>query len=70
MKYTISNEKFLYTIDPFSFSVSGYALEPAQTESKSKPVRYTFETSRLIDNQTVATPYKKGLELEIHHRSA
>lgn len=51
-----------------AFLFSGYAQEPAQTESKSKPVRYTFETSRLIDNQTVATPYKKGLELEIHHR--
>ena len=40
----------------------------AQDETSSKPVRFTFGTSILIDNQTVATPYKSGLELEIHHR--
>ncbi|MBA4321683.1 MAG: hypothetical protein C0408_02580, partial [Odoribacter sp.] len=34
----------------------------------SKPVRLTFGTGILIDNQTVATPYKGGIELEIHHR--
>jgi hypothetical protein len=39
-----------------------------QTEDKSKPVRFTFGTTILIDNHTVATPYKGGLELEIHHR--
>jgi hypothetical protein len=39
-----------------------------QTEDKSKPVRFTFGTSILIENHTVATPYKGGLELEIHHR--
>jgi hypothetical protein len=39
------------------------------TESKSsKPVRFTFGTTILIDNHTVATPYKGGIELEIHHR--
>jgi hypothetical protein len=35
---------------------------------KSKPVRFTFGTTILVDNQTVSTPYKGGLELEIHHR--
>lgn len=44
-----------------------YAQDTAQIE-KSKPVRLTFGTSILIDNQTVATPYKGGLELEIQHR--
>jgi Membrane bound beta barrel domain (DUF5777) len=34
----------------------------------SKPVRFTFGTDILIDNQTVATPYKGSLELEISHR--
>jgi len=41
--------------------------EPQETKS-SKPVRFTFGTSVLVDNHTVATPYKGGLELEIHHR--
>ena len=41
----------------------------SQEEAKtSDPVRFTFGTGLLIDNQTVATPYKGGLELEVHHR--
>lgn len=44
------------------------AQEEAQSQEKSKPVRFTFGTTILIDNHTVATPYKGGLELEIHHR--
>src|SRR5512136_662962 len=42
--------------------------EETQTKEKSKPVRFTFGTGILIDNHTVATPYKGGLELQIHHR--
>ncbi len=34
----------------------------------SKPVRFTFGTTTLIDNTTVETPFKGGLELEISHR--
>lgn len=36
-------------------------------ESEDFPVRL-FETSILIDNQTVTTPFKGMLEFEIHHR--
>jgi len=36
-------------------------------ENQEYPVR-VFETSILIDNQTVATPFKGMLEFEIHHR--
>jgi Membrane bound beta barrel domain (DUF5777) len=45
-----------------------FAQEEAQVQEKSKPVRFTFGTAILIDNQTVATPYKGGLELQIQHR--
>jgi hypothetical protein len=45
-----------------------FAQEEVQEEKSSKPVRFTFGTAILIDNHTVATPYKGGLELEIHHR--
>jgi hypothetical protein len=45
-----------------------FSQEAAQTEEKPKGVRGTFETNILIDNQTVATPYKGGLELDIQHR--
>lgn len=43
--------------------------ETAATEQPTAdPVRFTFGTSLLIDNQTVETPYKGGLEFQIHHR--
>jgi hypothetical protein len=45
-----------------------FSQEETQETKSSKPVRFTFGTTVLIDNQTVATPYKGGLELEIHHR--
>jgi hypothetical protein len=45
-----------------------FAQDEVQPQEKSKPVRFTFGTTILIDNHTVATPYKGGLELEIHHR--
>jgi hypothetical protein len=45
-----------------------FAQEETQTKEPSKPVRFTFGSALLIDNQTVATPYKGGLELEIQHR--
>jgi hypothetical protein len=51
-----------------AFMVSLSAQEEAMPQEKSKPVRFTFGTGILIDNQTVATPYKGGLELQIHHR--
>ena len=51
-----------------AFILSLFAQEEVQEEKSSKPVRFTFGTSILIDNHTVATPYKGGLELEIHHR--
>jgi hypothetical protein len=45
-----------------------FAQDETQAQEESKPVRFTFGTTILIDNHTVATPYKGGLELEIHHR--
>ncbi len=51
-----------------AFVSSLFAQEEAQEEKGPKPVRFTFGAEILIDNQTVATPYKGGLELEIHHR--
>jgi hypothetical protein len=45
-----------------------FAQEEAQVQEKSQPVRFTFGTGTLIENQTVATPYKGGLELQIQHR--
>jgi len=51
-----------------AFMVSLSAQEEAEKQEKSKPVRFTFGAEVLVDNQTVASPYKGGLELQIHHR--
>jgi hypothetical protein len=40
----------------------------AQETTTDAPVDAPFETAILIDNQTVVSPYKGGLEFEIHHR--
>jgi hypothetical protein len=61
-------KKIILTICLSAFMTSLFSQEEAQEEKGSKPVRFTFGTSILIDNHTVATPYKGGLELEIHHR--
>jgi hypothetical protein len=45
-----------------------FAQEEAPAQEKSKPVRFTFGTAVLIDNPTVTSPYKGGLELQIQHR--
>jgi hypothetical protein len=45
-----------------------FSQDEAQQDKSSKPVRFTFGTSLLVDNHTVESPYKGGLELEIHHR--
>ncbi|NLN29942.1 MAG: hypothetical protein GX158_01680 [Bacteroidales bacterium] len=44
------------------------AQEESLPAAESKPVRFIFESGLLIDNQTIVSPYKGGLELEIHHR--
>jgi hypothetical protein len=51
-----------------AFMASVSAQEESQTEAKSNPVRFTFGTDVLIENQTVETPYKGGLQLRIQHR--
>lgn len=50
-----------------AFVYPAFSQDEAQDKG-SKPVRFTFGTSILIDNHTTESPYKGGLELEIHHR--
>lgn len=52
----------------FAFMVSVSAQEGEKAKEKSKPVRFTFGTGLLIDNQTVETNFKGSLEFQIHHR--
>lgn len=59
-------KKILVVLILSAFLTSAFSQEEAK--SGSTPVRQTFGTGILIDNQTTATPYKGGIELEIHHR--
>jgi hypothetical protein len=45
-----------------------FAQEDTLKQVTSKPVRFTFGATTLIENNTVETVYKGGLELEIRHR--
>jgi hypothetical protein len=45
-----------------------YAQVDSVKQVTSKPVRFTFGSTTLIDMNTTETPYKGGLQLEIHHR--
>src|SRR5450759_3239325 len=45
-----------------------FAQEDTLKQVTSKPVRFTFGTTTLIDMNTTETPYKGGLQLEIKHR--
>lgn len=61
--------KKLYSVLLLSmFLLPAMAQEDSTEVKSSNPVRFTFGTSMLIDNQTTETPYKGGLELNIHHR--
>jgi hypothetical protein len=61
-------KKILILLTLSLFFSSLIAQEETQSQEKSKPVRFTFGTTTLIDNQTLESPYKGGLELEIQHR--
>ena len=53
-------------LSAFLAPVFGQETTPAQ--EGSTPVKNTFGTGILIENQTIATPYKGGIEMEIRHR--
>src|ERR1041385_4043811 len=44
--------------------------EPAAAPAKVKPVKNTFQSIWIIDNQTVMVPIKKTLEFDFQHRMA
>jgi len=60
-------KKFLILLT-LSLSITSLFAQVDSLKQVSKPVRFTFGTTTLIDNNTTETPYKGGLELEIKHR--
>ena len=51
-----------------SFFLFTLFAQNATAQEESTPVSGTFETNTLIDNQTIESPYKGGLQLQIQHR--
>ena len=52
----------------FIFSVIIILGMPLVAQEEDYPVRNPFETSTLIDNQTIINPYKGSLQFMIYHR--
>jgi hypothetical protein len=61
-------KKIFILLTLFVFISPLFAQEDSAAKEGSNPVQSTFGTTILIDNNTVTSPYKGGLELEIHHR--
>jgi hypothetical protein len=61
-------KKILSTLILSAILTPLFSQESTPAQDLSKPVRNTFGTGVLIENQTVATPYKGGIELNIQHR--
>ncbi|RPH32633.1 MAG: hypothetical protein EHM93_08500 [Bacteroidales bacterium] len=61
-------KKILFALMMLAFISPAFSQEEEQTQTEDKPVKNTFEAVTLIDNQTVMTPFKGALELQIQHR--
>jgi hypothetical protein len=61
-------KKFLILLTLSLSLTSLLAQQDTLKQVTSKPVRFTFGTTTLVDMNTTETPYKGGLQLEIHHR--
>jgi hypothetical protein len=61
-------KKFLILLTLSLSITSLFAQQDTLNQASSKPVRFTFGTTTLVDLNTTETPYKGGLQLEIQHR--
>lgn len=67
MKTFVNTWKLAAVALLFAFGAQAFAQDEA-TGPDRRPVKETFNSSLLIDQQTNMGPYKGGLELIIHHR--
>jgi len=61
-------KKILFALILLAFITPAFCQEEEQTVTPDKPVKNTFETSILVENQTTSTLFQGALELQIHHR--
>lgn len=72
-QYIKTSNRLLIMFVCLVFIASGIVAQdnieaPAEVTVKSKPVKNTFQSIWIIDNQTVLVPIKKTLEMDIMHR--
>ncbi len=67
MKSILNISKMAAVLLLLAFSAQSFAQEESEGPDR-RPVTEVFNSSLLIDQQTVTSPYKGGLELIIHHR--
>jgi hypothetical protein len=61
-------KKILIVFTLSLFLVPIFAQEETQEQKSASPVRNTFGAELLIENQTIVSPYKGGIVLQIQHR--
>ncbi len=72
-QYIKTSNRLLIMFVCLVFIASGIVAQdnieaPTEVTVKSKPVKNTFQSIWIIDNQTVLVPIKKTLEMDIMHR--
>jgi len=60
--------KMILSLVAFLFAAGTFNFVQSQDKPAPKPVRDIFNGTILIDQQTIASPWKGGLEMHIHHR--
>ena len=68
MKSNYTKLKLVAAIILIAFGAQSFAQDEAAAGPDRRPVKETFNSSLLIDQQTNMGPYKGGLEFIIHHR--
>lgn len=66
-KFRQLSKIFILSVLNISF-LAGLQAQDATQEVKSKPVKNTFSSIWIIDNQSVMVPYRKTFEFDIQHR--
>ena len=59
---------FLFMLPLFFYAQDSTVTEEAVEPVKARPVKNTFQSVWIIDNQTVLVPIKKTFEMDIQHR--
>lgn len=60
--------KKIFIVFTLSLLLNSLFAQNDSVKVSGKPVRFTFTTTSLVDNQTTESIYKGGIEFQIHHR--